>query len=46
MKRENISQLSFGDLQMQRRKVKSEFFNQINAVMDWLPLRRPRGQKE
>ena len=29
----------FGDLQMQRRKVKSEFFNQINAVIDWHPLR-------
>ena len=24
---------------MQRRKVKSEFFNQINAVIDWQPLR-------
>lgn len=27
--------MSFGDLQMQKRKVKSEFFNQINAVLDW-----------
>lgn len=40
MKREKTSQLSFGDLQLQRRKVKSEFFNQINTVIDWLPLRR------
>lgn len=40
MKRERTSQLSFGDLQMQRRKVKSVFFNQINAVIDWYPLRR------
>ena len=39
MKQEKASQLSFGDLQMQRRKVKSEFFNQINAVIDWDPLR-------
>ena len=39
MKREKTSQLSFGDLQLQRRKVKSEFFNQINAVIDWQPLR-------
>lgn len=39
MKREKTSQLSFGDLQVQKRKVKSEFFNQINAVMDWEPLR-------
>ena len=39
MKRERTSQLSFGDLQLQKRKVKSEFFNQINAVMDWHPLR-------
>ena len=31
--------MSFGDLQLQRRKVKSEFFNQINAVIDWRPLR-------
>lgn len=40
MKRAKTSQLSFGDLQMHRRKVKSEFFNQINAVIDWRPLRR------
>lgn len=40
MKRAKTSQLSFGDLQMQRRKVKSEFFKQINAVIDRLPLRR------
>ena len=39
MKQEKASHLSFGDLQMQRRKVKSEFFNQINAVIDWDPLR-------
>ena len=26
-------------MQLQKRKVKSEFFNQINAVMDWHPLR-------
>ena len=39
MKREKTPQLSFGDLQLQRRKVKSEFFNQINAVMDWPALR-------
>ena len=40
MKRKTTAQLSFGDLQLQRRKVKSEFFNQINAVIDWNPLRR------
>ena len=40
MKREKTSQLGFGDLQMQRHKVKSELFTQINAVMDWHPLRR------
>lgn len=39
MKREKSTQLSFGDLQLQRRKVKSDFFNQINAVIDWRPLR-------
>ena len=39
MKHEKTSQLGFGDLQMQRRKVKSGFFNQINAVIDWHPLR-------
>lgn len=39
MKRERTPQLSFGDLLAQRRKVKSEFFNQINAVMDWEALR-------
>lgn len=26
-------------MQLQRRKVKSEFFNQINSVIDWHPLR-------
>lgn len=40
MKRKKTVQLSFGDLQLQRRKVKSEFFNQINAVIDWNSLRR------
>ena len=39
MKRERTPQFSFGDLQLQRRKVKSDFFNQINAVIDWHPLR-------
>lgn len=39
MKRLRTPQLSFGDLQLQRRKVKSEFFNQINSVIDWHPLR-------
>ena len=39
MKRNEIPQMSFVDLQLQRRKVKSEFFNQINAVMDWNALR-------
>ncbi len=34
MKQEKTSQLSFGNLQMQKRKVKSEFFNRINAVID------------
>ena len=40
MKREKTLRLSFGDLQMQRRKVKSEFINLINAVIDRLPMRR------
>lgn len=39
MKREKTFQLSFGDLQLLRRKVKSEFFSQINAVIDRHPLR-------
>ena len=39
MKRERTQQMSFCDFQLQRRKVKSEFFNQINAVVDWQPLR-------
>ena len=39
MKRLKSPQLSFGDLQLQRRKVKSEFFYQINSVIDWHPLR-------
>ena len=39
MKQEKTSRLSLGDLQMQKRKVKSEFFNRINAVIDWRPLR-------
>ena len=34
MKRKTTAQLSFGDLQLQRRKVKSEICNQINAVID------------
>ncbi len=36
MKRE-APQMSFVDLQLQRRKMKSEFFNWINAMMDGLP---------
>ena len=40
MKREKTFLQCFGDLQMQRRKVRSEFFNRINAVTDRLPLRR------
>ncbi len=39
MKHEKTSQLSFSELQIEKRKVKSEFFNQINAVIDWQPLR-------
>ncbi len=34
MKRKETPQMSFGDLQLQRRKVKSEFFNRITAVMN------------
>ena len=29
----------FGDLTMSRRKVKEEFFNQIDKVIDWKPVR-------
>lgn len=39
MIREKSSQLSFCDFQLQKRKVKSEFFKQINAMIDWHPLR-------
>lgn len=39
MKRSKASQLSFGDLQLQRRKVKSEYFDRINTVIGWHPLR-------
>lgn len=38
MKRAKTSQPSFGDLQLQRRKVHYELFNQINAEIDWHPL--------
>ena len=39
MKCEETPQMSFVDLQLQRRKVNSDFFNRINAVMDWSALR-------
>ena len=39
MKRAITFQLSFGDLQLQKRKVKSEFLNQINTVIDWCSLK-------
>lgn len=40
MKREEILQLFFCNLQLERRKMKPEFFKQINAVMGWNPLHR------
>ena len=29
----------FGDLSMSRRKIKKDFFNQIDKVIDWKPVR-------
>ena len=40
MKKDSFPSPSFCDLQLQGRKVKSKFFNQINAVIDWSALRR------
>ena len=33
MKKEQL--ISFGDLAVEKRKIKSEFFNQINKLIDW-----------
>ena len=40
MKQQTNSTLGFADLVAGQRKVKAEFFNQINRVIDWAPVRR------
>ena len=40
MKQQTNSTLGFADLVAGQRKVKAEFFNQINRVVDWAPVRR------
>lgn len=40
MKQQTNSSLGFADLVAGRRKVKAEFFNQINRVIDWAPVGR------
>ena len=40
MKQQTNSTLGFADLVAGRRKVKAEFFNQINRVIDWAPVKR------
>ena len=30
--------VGFADLAVERRKIKSEFFDQVNKVVDWRPL--------
>ena len=32
------SSVGFADLAVERRKIKSEFFDQINQVVDWRPI--------
>jgi len=39
MKQQSNTSMSFADMIMGRRKVKEVFFNQINKVIDWQPLR-------
>jgi len=36
----NNSTLSFSDLAISRRKIKSEFFNQINNLLDWTKIEK------
>ena len=40
MKQQTNSTLGFADLVAGQRKVKAEFFNQINRVIDWAPVGR------
>jgi|GEM_PF-5364154 len=38
MKNTNATQVGFADLAVSKRKVKDEFFNQINTIIDWKPI--------
>lgn len=38
MKNTNTTQVGFADLAVSKRKVKDEFFNQINTIIDWKPI--------
>jgi len=35
---EKQNQISFADLSVERRKIKEDFFNQINLLIDWRPI--------
>lgn len=39
MKQQPNTSISFADMAANRRKVKGVFFNQINAIIDWSPIR-------
>ncbi|REG77550.1 hypothetical protein C8N25_1101, partial [Algoriphagus antarcticus] len=34
----NEQKLGFADYMVQKRKIKQEFFNQINLLIDWRPV--------
>ncbi|REG92160.1 hypothetical protein C8N25_103239, partial [Algoriphagus antarcticus] len=34
----NEQKLGFSDYMVQKRKIKQEFFNQINLLIDWRPV--------
>ena len=33
-----VETIGFADLMTERRKIKSEFFSQINMIVDWCPI--------
>ena len=40
MKLEIRPQIGFAELALSKRKIKDDFFNQINIVIDWKPISR------
>jgi IS5 family transposase len=34
----NEQKLGFADFMVEKRKIKQEFFNQVNTIVDWRPI--------